>query len=69
MAEIGKNQMKEVFAGFYSQSCGRRRKGVCAEAWYLLGYVSERTPWLLFGKRRVRLEIREISENSQEMGA
>lgn len=65
MAESGQNQMKEVFAGFYSQSRGRRRKGVCVEVWYILGYVPERTPWLLFGKRRVRLEIREISESSQ----
>ena len=62
MAETGQNQIKEAFAGYYSQSRGRR---VCVEVWYILGYVSERTPWLLFGKRRVRLEIREISESSQ----
>lgn len=51
MAETGKNQMKEVFASFIPRAVGGGGRGLCG-AWYLLGYVSERTPWLLFGKRR-----------------
>lgn len=69
VAETGKNQMKEVFAGFIPRAVGGGGRGSVRRRGYLSGLCFWKNTLAAIWERRVRLEIREIRQNSHEMGA